>query len=716
MPFSPTKLTFRTLGVAAVLLLLFPAAPARTQEIDQIDQTVARISYLSGPVSYNRGDDPEEWEAAATNVPFTIGDRIYSSADGRAELQLAAGNFVRLAPRSYFRALNLTYDTKQFYLGEGVASFNIRRLDRDETIEVNTPNMAVTLEGPGSYRVEVDEDGNSRVAVRRGRAIVAANGREVTVEDSEIRVYGVDPPRYEIFALRRPDAFDRWVDERDDRFERAYRGAYDYVSDEVIGAEELRDYGRWEQIPDYGYAWTPERVPVGWQPYTVGRWFWQDPWGWTWLSHEPWGWATCHYGRWAFHRGRWYWVPVGKRVRFVRYAPAHVVFVPVRGHVGWFPLHPRDRFVPWWSRRGGYEPTTYVHRTRVVIVERETFVSARRVTTNIVRDSVIVNEVTSARLMENQLPIPRRSSLRVADERESQSFQRPSQKLLSRPAVVRSAPPPPPPTFREKLPEIEKRQGAPIAPDAALAMGLRSIQGDNRMPIRPVAVEAGRADFAPRASAGSTPPPQPLSAARGKKLATRDEPFLTNLPKTSDRAERRPLQEEGKPTAPESSKGSARLVEPQQERQRQEREEEQRRELERQQREQERERQRQERALLEQQRKEQQQQRDEQQRRELERQQQLERERQRQARQLQEQQRQEQALRQQQERELERRQKEVERDRQREGLPQEQQQKEQQLRQQQVQKEPQPHKEQKRGGQQRREEEQLKSGVAKPPA
>ena len=700
MPFSPTKLTIRSLGVAEVLLLFVLTAPVHGQEIDQ---TVARISYLSGPVSYSRGDDPDEWEAAAVNVPFTHGDRIYS-ADGRAELQLSAGNFVRLGARSYFTVLNLTYDTKQFYLGEGIATFNIRRLDSDEVIEINTPNMAVTLEGPGSYRIEVDEDGSSRVMARRGRAIVAANGREVTVEDSEIRVYGVESPRYEIFALRRPDAFDRWADERDDRFERAYRDAYDYVSDDVVGAEELRDYGRWEQIPDYGYAWTPDRVPVGWQPYTVGRWFWQDPWGWTWLSHEPWGWATCHYGRWAFHRGRWYWVPVGKRVRFVRYAPAHVVFVPVRGHVGWFPLHPRDRFVPWWARRGERENITYVNRTRIVIVNHETFISGRRVTTNIVRDSVIVNEVTSARVMEHQLPIPRRSSLRVTEERESQNFQRPPAKLLSRPAVVRSAPPPPPPTFREKLPEIEKNQGAPIAPDLALAMGLKNIKTTSRMPIRPVAVEASRADFAPRASAGSTPPPQPLSAARGKKLATRDEPFLTKLPQRPARPD-----EERQPQEPQR-KDQALREQPQ-------REEEQRRELERRQQEQERERQRQERALLEQQRREQLRERDEQQRRELERQQQLERERQRQARQLQEQQRKEQLLREQQQSELERRQQEQERARQQqEKLPQEQQRKEQQLQQQQLQKEQQSRKDKKRDGQQRREEEQRKTGVAKPPA
>ena len=40
-----------------------------------------------------------------------------------------------------------------------------------------------------------------------------------------------------------------------------------------------------------------------------------------------------------------------RRVEVVRYAPAIVGFVSVGGNIGWFPLHPRDRFVPWWGRR-----------------------------------------------------------------------------------------------------------------------------------------------------------------------------------------------------------------------------------------------------------------------------------------------------------------------------------------------------------------------------
>ena len=563
------------LGVAASLFLslFLTTSPARGQEIDQ---TVARLSFVSGAVSYSRGDDPDEWDPAVVNVPFTLGDRIYAPEDGRAELQLPAGNFVRLAPRSYFSALNLTYDTKQFYLGEGSASFNVRNLASDETFEVATPNMAVTFDSPGKYRIEVDEDGNSRVQVRRGRVIVAANGRQINVEEGEIRVYGIDSPRYEIVALRGSDAFDRWVDERDTRFDRAYSSTRDYASDQLIGVEDLREYGRWEQIPEYGYAWTPDRVPAGWQPYTVGHWFWQDPWGWTWISKEPWGWAPSHYGRWTHHRSRWYWVPVRQRVRVVRYEPACVEFVRVRDGVGWFPLHPRDRAVPWWRRRGEPRNVTYINQKNVTIVNQNIFVSGRNVTNNIVRDSVIVREANSVRVMEHTLPVPTRASLRVREEREreGQRVQRPADRILSRPAVVRIAPAPPPPTFQEKLPEIEKSRGEPVSPDKALNMGLKNVKSPNRRnPIRPASVGANRADFAPRNPSASAPAPQPVTPTRGKKLATVEEPVLTNLPHRPDRSQKSEAQtEQTRPAPAEPIQRRATAPEPQQSKLEQERE------------------------------------------------------------------------------------------------------------------------------------------------
>jgi hypothetical protein len=527
---------------------LIGVTPAPAQEQEQYP-AVARLSFVSGPVTYSRGDDPDEWDDAIENVPVTIGDRIYAPEDGRAELQISSGNFVRLAPRSYLSTLNLSDDIKQFYLGEGAASFNIKRLRSDEVIEIDTPNVSVTLDEPGQYRVAVDDDGNSRVTVRRGRATVAASGRQIAVENSEIRVFGIDSPRYEIVGLPGIDAFDRWVSERDNRFERAYSDAYRHASEDIIGAEDLAEYGRWEEIPEYGYAWTPSRVAAGWAPFSNGRWYWQDPWGWSWISNERWGWATSHYGRWTPHRSRWYWVPVRPRTR-VRYAPAVVEFVRVRDHVGWFPLHPRDRHIPWWERRDRQRfdrNVTYVNRTYVTVVNHNTFISARPVNKYIVRDSVIIRDARSARFTES-LPIPSRSSLRIVSDNGGRRGHRPSDKIINRVAVVRTAVPAAPRAFRDKLPEIQKNQGKAVAPTRTLA----ATQDDRRVRVR-AAAEADRGDFAPRnPGATSGPALQPLTEARGKKLATRAE-SAANTTESTDRAPKAPAQ----PAQPEPSKGTA---------------------------------------------------------------------------------------------------------------------------------------------------------------
>ena len=63
----------------------------------------------------------------------------------------------------------------------------------------------------------------------------------------------------------------------DHRFNRAYPDASRYASEDIIGVKDLANDGRWEQMPEYGYAWTPTAVAVGWVPFSAGRWFWQDP-------------------------------------------------------------------------------------------------------------------------------------------------------------------------------------------------------------------------------------------------------------------------------------------------------------------------------------------------------------------------------------------------------------------------------------------------------
>ena len=120
-------LTLYTLGGVLLGLVSSPATAQVRDEYGEISQTVARISFLSGEVSFSRGDDPDDWQPADRNVPMTLGDRIYTGSRSRIELQVHGGDFVRLGARTDFAALNLTEDTKQFSLKSGVASIRIRR-------------------------------------------------------------------------------------------------------------------------------------------------------------------------------------------------------------------------------------------------------------------------------------------------------------------------------------------------------------------------------------------------------------------------------------------------------------------------------------------------------------------------------------------------------------------------------------------------------------
>ena len=97
------------------------------------------------------------------------------------------------------------------------------------------------------------------------------------------------------------------------------------------------------------------------------------------MEDEPWGFAPFHYGRWAEVGGGWCWVPGPVVVRPV-YAPALVVFVGGPrfgmsvsfggggGGVAWFPLGPREVYVPPYRTSERYVQRVNVTNTTVNVV------------------------------------------------------------------------------------------------------------------------------------------------------------------------------------------------------------------------------------------------------------------------------------------------------------------------------------------------------------
>jgi len=171
--------------------------------------------------------------------------------------------------------------------------------------------------------------------------------------------------------------FDQWCDLRDAESKAAI--VTDAVSPRIAGTPDLQRYGNWLDSPEYGQVWRP-RVASSWTPYYDGEWAWREPYGYTWVSYEPWGWVPYHYGRWVhIKRYNWCWVPWETRhvVYRPRWHPALVSFTYANhgrhfsyslggGYysnpcVGWFPLGPRDPFIPWYSLNWTYVDR-YTHR------------------------------------------------------------------------------------------------------------------------------------------------------------------------------------------------------------------------------------------------------------------------------------------------------------------------------------------------------------------
>lgn len=348
---------------------------------DQSPGRVARLAYLSGQVQFAPAGE-DNWGTVDVNRPMVIGDRLLTGDDGLAVLELGDAS-VRIDHDTAFDFLNLDQDNVQVELSQGTLNLAVRQLGQGENFEVDTPTVAFVASAPGSYRIDDDPSGTgSMVTVFQGSGTVyGENGvsRDV-VAGTSYRFNDSALTSVEENGLPQPDDFDRFCEARDANYARYAQQQQQYVPPDMIGGDELDQYGQWNTVPDYGNVWYPNSVPVGWAPYRYGHWAWIDPWGWTWVGDEPWGFAPFHYGRWAYISNRWGWIPGPVDVQPV-YAPALVAFVGGAGFslsigiggggpVGWFPLGPRDVYVPWFHASRQYFTNVNVTNIRNVYVNR----------------------------------------------------------------------------------------------------------------------------------------------------------------------------------------------------------------------------------------------------------------------------------------------------------------------------------------------------------
>jgi hypothetical protein len=517
------KYALKLVSLLSIALAVAFFTPQRAAaDDDDPPSRVARLGFARGTVSFNPAGT-DDWVSAVVNRPVTTGDKLWNDEGARSELSIGSA-VIRLGSSTGFSFLNLTDNTTQLRITEGTLNIRVRNLGEDETFEVDTPNLAFTVLRPGNYKINVNEGGDTTVVVvRDGEGEVTGGGSAYTVHPRETGTFnGTDQLDADVERWdNNDDDFDGWCADRDRRIDHSVSARY--VSTDAIGYEDLDEYGGWRPVPEYGTIWFPHTAIVGWAPYHYGHWAYIAPWGYTWVDDAPWGFAPFHYGRWVTVGGVWGWVPCAPRpvavvgVAYIRpvYAPALVAWVGgphfavgigIGGgfaagvNVGWFPLGPREVYVPSYHVSRNYVNNVNVSNTTVnttvvnnyyntTVINKNTTVVNNNVTVNnqhymnqsvpgavsattpqaftsaqsVSKNSVTVNarEVASAPVAASTPAVaPSRQAVLGSG---SAAAAKPPAALANRAVVAKTAPPPPPVSFAKQQQAIQANGGQPLA-------------------------------------------------------------------------------------------------------------------------------------------------------------------------------------------------------------------------------------------------------------
>ena len=509
---------------------------------------VGRIAWMSGTVQL-RNADTGEWNTAVLNYPLTNGDALSTGPGARLEIGIGS-TVVRLDSSSELAVDQLDDKRVRLYLVSGTAAVRLRSREAAREFELATSTGRFTVQDVGAFRFDFDDNVTAATAYlgtlrfeSEDSALDVPAGQRAQFWYSGRTMYSTSAP------VR--DDFSDWNIARDQRLDT--RETRRHVSQEMTGYDDLAGYGSWYESVDYGPVWYPSVVPAGWAPYRAGHWAWVSPWGWTWIDDAPWGFAPFHYGRWVWHRDRWGWAP-GRRIVRPVYAPALVAWIDTPRvavgissgpAVGWFPLAPREIYVP------GYRcSTTYVRNINV------TNITHVRDFDRIVQDPRRINEHN--RYVNRHLPqavtivpadvVTQRRPVAPAVERPQNP--RVLDNIMSQPPLVAApvAAPPLPPRRHDADSRDERRDGRDAnrhdrrdeRRDAPPVFAQPRPPGDGRTSGAPAAQPPGQVGRPPT-PIGNPPGGAPDSARKPDTPGPRAIPPALP-PQEADRDRNRPFQ------------------------------------------------------------------------------------------------------------------------------------------------------------------------------
>lgn len=167
-----------------------------TSDLYVISAKAGGVNYVEGKVAVAAKNKKSGYLLKGDTLE--AGDKVSTGADGKAEILLNPGSYVRLAENSSFEFATTSLDNLRLKLNSGSAVFEVITDDQFK-IAVNTPKARFLIAASGIYRVSVSADGSGKIVVWKGKAqigdsnaTIVKSGREATVSGNQVAVAKFD--------------------------------------------------------------------------------------------------------------------------------------------------------------------------------------------------------------------------------------------------------------------------------------------------------------------------------------------------------------------------------------------------------------------------------------------------------------------------------------------------------------------------------------------
>ncbi len=250
-------MAWRLFVAASVSSIFIFSATAQTGQA-VISAKSGLVHYLEGVVTI----DGSAVELKNSRFPEVKDNQVLKAEDGRAEVLLTPGVFLRVAEDSSFRMLSNRLSDTRIEALTGTCMLEHGEMNKEDHVSVIFKDKTVTFLKPGLYRIDAD---NGVLRVYQGEARVEGGGQSLTVKQAREIELEAAALMASKFDPKAGDDFYRWA---------SRRASYLALAN-VSAANALRNSGTY--LTSGQWYWNPWFGMFTYVPYSM----YSSPFGYT---------------------------------------------------------------------------------------------------------------------------------------------------------------------------------------------------------------------------------------------------------------------------------------------------------------------------------------------------------------------------------------------------------------------------------------------------